>query len=319
MDNSSKVIEFLYTDQNKRFRVDSYISKYNEQYSRSYIKKLILEGHLFINSVSIKDPSYKLLNGDKVKIIFPEIKSDIPEPQNIPLDIVFEDEHLLVINKFAGMVVHPAPGNSQNTLVNALLYHCNGSLSGIGGVMRPGIVHRLDKDTSGLMIVAKDDYSHRFLSKAISLKKVDRVYSALVWGKPNNKIDSINLNIGRHPKDRKKMSVMKSKGRSAITDYKLIKNYNIASLLECTLRTGRTHQIRVHLSYKDLPIIGDQLYSRRITISKDFSDIIKNFGRQALHSRNIRFQHPINKKILEFETNLPKDIQILKKELEKFI
>ncbi len=319
MDNSSKVIEFLYTDQNKRFRVDSYISMYNEQYSRSYIKKLILEGSLFINSVSIKDPSYKLLNGDKVKIIFPEIKSDIPEPQNIPLDIVFEDEHLLVINKFAGMVVHPAPGNSQNTLVNALLYHCNGSLSGIGGVMRPGIVHRLDKDTSGLMIVAKDDYSHRFLSKAISLKKVDRVYSALVWGKPNNKIDSINLNIGRHPKDRKKMSVMKSKGRSAITDYKLIKNYNIASLLECTLRTGRTHQIRVHLSFKGLPIIGDQLYSRRITISKDFSDIIKNFGRQALHSRNIRFQHPINKKILEFETNLPKDIKILKKELEKFI
>ena len=319
MDNSSKVIEFLYTDQNKRFRVDSYISMYNEQYSRSYIKKLILEGSLFINSVSIKDPSYKLLNGDKVKIIFPEIKSDIPEPQNIPLDIVFEDEHLLVINKFAGMVVHPAPGNSQNTLVNALLYHCNGSLSGIGGVMRPGIVHRLDKDTSGLMIVAKDDYSHRFLSKAISLKKVDRVYSALVWGKPNNKIDSINLNIGRHPKDRKKMSVMKSKGRSAITDYKLIKNYNIASLLECTLRTGRTHQIRVHLSFKGLPIIGDQLYSRRITISKDFSDIIKNFGRQALHSRNIRFQHPINKKFLEFETNLPKDIKILKKELEKFI
>jgi len=319
MDNSSKVIEFLYTDQNKRFRVDSYISMYNEQYSRSYIKKLILEGSLFINSVSIKDPSYKLLNGDKVKIIFPEIKSDIPEPQNIPLDIVFEDEHLLVINKFAGMVVHPAPGNSQNTLVNALLYHCNGSLSGIGGVMRPGIVHRLDKDTSGLMIVAKDDYSHRFLSKAISLKKVDRVYSALVWGKPNNKIDSINLNIGRHPKDRKKMSVMKSKGRSAITDYKLIKNYNIASLLECTLRTGRTHQIRVHLSFKGLPIIGDQLYSRRITISKDFSDIIKNFGRQALHSRNIKFQHPINKKILEFETNLPKDIKILKKELEKFI
>jgi len=319
MDNSSTVIEFLYRDQNKRFRVDSYISSYNEQYSRTYIKKLILEGSLFINNESIKDPSYKLLSGDKVKIILPEIKSDIPEPQDIPLDIIFEDEHLLVINKFAGMVVHPAPGHSQDTLVNALLYHCNGSLSGIGGVMRPGIVHRLDKDTSGLMIVAKDDYSHRFLSKAISLKKVDRIYSALVWGKPNNIMDSINLNIGRHPKDRKKMSVMKNKGRSAITDYKLIKNYNIASLLECTLRTGRTHQIRVHLSYKGLPIIGDHLYSRRVTVSNDLSEVIKNFGRQALHSRSIRFQHPINKQILEFKTNLPKDIKILKKELEKFI
>tara|TARA_B100000686_G_scaffold327034_1_gene385520 strand:- start:19081 stop:20040 length:960 start_codon:yes stop_codon:yes gene_type:complete len=319
MDNSSKVIEFLYTDLNKRFRVDSYVSSYNKQYSRSYIKKLILEGSLFINSLSITDPSYKLINGDKVKIVFPEIKSDIPEPQNIPLDIVFEDENLLVINKFSGMVVHPAPGNSKNTLVNALLYHCNGSLSGIGGVMRPGIVHRLDKDTSGLMIVAKDDYSHRFLSKAISLKKVDRLYSALVWGKPNNKLGSINLNIGRHPKNRKKMAVVRNNGRSAITDYKLIESYNIASLLECSLRTGRTHQIRVHLSFKGFPIIGDQLYSKRIAVSNDFPDVIKNFNRQALHSRSIRFQHPINKKILAFEAKLPKDIMVLKKELEKYI
>ena len=319
MNNSSKQVEFLYTDQNKKLRVDSYIANYVDQYSRSYIKKLIIDGFLSINSKSIKDPSFKLSSGDKIELYIPEIKLDKPEPQDIPLDIIYEDNYLLVINKLAGMVVHPAPGNYENTLVNALLYHCKDTLSGIGGVLRPGIVHRLDKDTSGLMLVAKDDYSHRYLSRAISLKKVDRMYSAFVWGVPKNNIDTINFNIGRHPKDRKKMSILKEKGRYAITDYKLIKSYNIASQLECSLKTGRTHQIRVHMSHIKLPLIGDQLYSKKIKLSDNMSDLIKNFKRQALHSKSIGFIHPISKKLLNFNSDLPQDMQNLKLELENFI
>ena len=318
MNNSSKLFEFLYKDQTLKLRVDSFISANTDQYSRSYIKKLIIDGFLSINSQSINDPSFKLSNGDKIKLFIPEIKIDKPEPQDIPIDIVYEDEYLLVINKTAGMVVHPAPGNFENTLVNALLYHCKNSLSGIGGVLRPGIVHRLDKDTSGLMLVAKDDYSHRYLSKAISLKKIDRIYTTFVWGIPKRNEDTINLHIGRHPKDRKKMSVVKEKGRLAITNFKLIKKYDIASEIECSLKTGRTHQIRVHMSHIGLPIIGDQLYSKKIKVSRSFPDLLRKFNRQALHSKSIKFVHPISKKILYFNSILPEDMRILVNELENF-
>jgi len=319
MNNSSKVIEFLYNSSDKNVRVDAYVASKIDSISRSYIKKIILEGALFINSYKINNPSYSLTKGEKIKIIFPEVKKDKPEPQNLPLNILYEDKHLLVINKSAGMVVHPGAGNYNNTLVNALLYHCKDSLSGIGGVLRPGIVHRLDKDTSGLMLVAKDDFSHRALAKDISLKKVKRIYNALVWGKPMHNSGRINLNIGRDTSDRKKMKVVNIGGRSAITDYTLIESYKVASLLECSLQTGRTHQIRVHLSYEGIPIIGDKLYAKGRTVSNKLSVYIKNFGRQALHSVKISFIHPINKKTLIFDTHLPEDINTLKKELENII
>ncbi|MBT4109955.1 MAG: RluA family pseudouridine synthase, partial [Pelagibacterales bacterium] len=239
--------------------------------------------------------------------------------ENIPLDILYEDDFLLVINKQAGLVVHPAPGNYEGTLVNALLYHCKGSLSGIGGVKRPGIVHRLDKDTSGIMLVAKNDEAHRYLSKGISIKQIERKYKAIVWGEPKQKVGIINANIARHVHDRKKMSVVKNTGRVAITEYKVLKSYGFASLIECNLQTGRTHQIRVHLSNIGFPVIGDQLYAKGKTVSSKMPDILKLFPRQALHSYSLSFVHPFTKKQLTFESVLPNDIKRLKESIEGFI
>ena len=319
MDNSSKVIEFLVSDQETGVRVDKALTFFDLSLSRSYIKKLILNGSLYINNDKIKDPSYKLLKGNSVKIIFPDLKDDKPLAQNIPLDIVYEDEYLIVLNKNAGMVVHPAPGNYEGTLVNALLHHCKGSLSGIGGVKRPGIVHRLDKDTSGLMLVAKNDEAHRYLSKAISIKQVERKYKAIVWGVPKQKVGIINANIARHVHDRKKMSVVKNGGRVAITGYKVLNTYGFASLIECDLQTGRTHQIRVHLASIGLPLIGDQLYAKGKTVSAKMPNILQTFPRQALHSYSINFIHPYTKEELKFKNIFPEDIKLLQESIEAFI
>jgi 23S rRNA pseudouridine1911/1915/1917 synthase len=319
MDNSSKVIEFLVSDQETGVRVDKALTFFDLSLSRSYIKKLILNGSLYINNDKIKDPSYKLLKGNSVKIIFPDLKDDKPLAQNIPLDIVYEDEYLIVLNKNAGMVVHPAPGNYEGTLVNALLHHCKGSLSGIGGVKRPGIVHRLDKDTSGLMLVAKNDEAHRYLSKAISIKQVERKYKAIVWGVPKQKVGIINANIARHVHDRKKMSVVKNGGRISITGYKVLNTYGFASLIECDLQTGRTHQIRVHLASIGLPLIGDQLYAKGKTVSSKMPNILQTFPRQALHSYSINFIHPYSKEELKFKNIFPEDIKLLQESIEAFI
>ena len=319
MDNSTKVIEFLVSDEEQGIRVDKAFVINNQNLSRSYFKKLILNGNLFINNKKNIDPSYKLIKGSFVKIILPELQDDVPIPEDIPLDILYEDEYLLILNKKDGMVVHPAPGNYKGTLVNALLYHCKGSLSGIGGVKRPGIVHRLDKDTSGLMIVAKSDEAHRYLSREISLKNIERKYKAIVWGQPKHKVGILETNIGRNQHDRKKMSIVKSGGRKAITEYKILDSYNFSSLLECSLQTGRTHQIRVHLASIGCPIIGDQLYSKGYTVSKKMPDLVKSFSRQALHSYSLKFLHPFSKKELAFMVDLPDDMQTLKNSIENFI
>lgn len=319
MNNSSKVIKFLVSNKEQGLRVDKAFSLYDDTLSRSYIKKLILNGSLYLNNQIFLDPSYKLIKGNLVKIVLPELIDDKPKAENINLDILYEDDFLLVINKQAGLVVHPAPGNYEGTLVNALLYHCKGSLSGIGGVKRPGIVHRLDKDTSGIMLVAKNDEAHRYLSKGISTKKIERKYKAIVWGEPKQKVGIINANIARHSQDRKKMAVVYDIGRVAITEYKVINSYGFASLIECSLQTGRTHQIRVHLANMGFPIIGDQLYGKGKTISSKMPDTLKFFSRQALHSYSISFIHPFTKEQLNFESNLPKDIELLKNAIEKFI
>ena len=319
MNNSTKVIEFLVSKEKAGIRVDKAFSLYDHNLSRSYIKKLVLNGSLYIDNMKIIDPSFKLITGNTVKIVLPELIDDKPKPENIPLDILYEDDFLLVINKQAGLVVHPAPGNYEHTLVNALLYHCKGSLSGIGGVKRPGIVHRLDKDTSGIMLVAKNDEAHRYLSKGISTKQIERKYKAIVWGEPKQKVGIINANIARHVHDRKKMSVVKNIGRVAITEYKVLNSYGFASLIECNLQTGRTHQIRVHLSNIGFPVIGDQLYAKGKTVSSKMPDILKLFPRQALHSYSLSFVHPFTKKQLTFESVLPNDIKRLKESIEGFI
>lgn len=311
-------IEFIITQSHSGIRIDKLLALLNPEFSRSYVKKIILQGALYIDSKNIKDPSFIVILNQKIKIKIPVIKKLALKAQDISLDILYEDEYLIVLNKKSGMVVHPGPGNYKDTLVNALLYHCKSNLSSIGGVQRPGIIHRLDKYTSGLMLIAKNDRAHRILSKDISLKKVQRIYQALVWGVPTINTGEINLNIGRDPVDRMKMAILKKGGRSAITQYKIIKSFKFASKIQCNLLTGRTHQIRIHLSHIGFPIIGDHIYSRGRNKSKFMPNIMIDFNRQALHSSSISFQHPIFKKTMDFKQELPDDMKKLEDELKNY-
>ena len=318
MKTEEKPLEFIITPTLSGKRIDKLLAVSNPEFSRSYVKKLILQGFLYVDSRNIKDPSFKVISDQKIKIKLPDIKKLRLEAQAIPLDILYEDDYLIVINKKSGMVVHPGPGNYKNTLVNALLHHCGENLSVIGGFQRPGIIHRLDKFTSGLMLVAKTDEAHRVLSKDINLKKVERIYQVFVWGVPNVKMGEIILNIGRNPNNRLKMSVFKKGGRYAVTKYKILKSYKFASKVQCTLLTGRTHQIRVHLSFIGFPIIGDHIYSKSMNKSKFMPNIMTDFSRQALHSSSISFQHPINKSFMVFKKDFPTDMKNLENELIKF-
>ena len=239
------------------------------------------------------------------------------------LDVVYEDADIIVIDKPAGMVVHPAPGNPDRTLVNALIAHCGASLTGVGGVRRPGIVHRLDKDTSGLMVAAKSDAAHRGLVEQFAARSVERVYTALVWGRPEPAQDEISGNIGRSPRNRKKMAVLHRGGRPAATRYRVRKSYagGAASLVECRLLTGRTHQIRVHLTERGHPIIGDRTYGRpdgrrRTALPEAARHAALAMERQALHAETLGFQHPGTGEALRFESDLPPDIKSLKSSLE---
>lgn len=262
---------------------------------RAQIQKLVDEGHAKVNG-QIKKGSYKVKSGDKLELCVPD-----PEPldikaENIPLDIVYEDSHLLVINKAQGMVVHPAPGNYEGTLVNALMYHCKGSLSGINGIMRPGIVHRIDKDTSGLLLVAKTNESHLSLSQQIQNKTARRHYECIVHGVLKTKKGIIDAPIGRHPTNRLKMAVTPNNSKEAVTHFEVIEQFNNATYVACDLETGRTHQIRVHMQYIGHPIVGDPLY-----LSKNAF----NLNGQALHARSISFVHPVSGREMEFFAPLP--------------
>lgn len=276
-------------------RLDKFVLYYfGEQYTRNFIQKLILDGKITVNDECVKT-GYKLKLNDKVCILDFEVKRlDIIE-QNIPLDIVYEDSDIIVVNKEQGMIVHPAQNIYVNTLVNALMYHCK-DLSSINGVERPGIVHRIDKDTSGLLVVAKNDFSHKFLSEQFKVHSIRREYVALVHGVMENYRGRICNNIGRHPKDRIKMAVTLN-GKNAITEYSVLKKYSKCSLVLCKLHTGRTHQIRVHMSHLGFPIVGDPVYGLK-------NDKIYSLG-QLLHARVIGFIHPSTKKYMEFKVNLP--------------
>ena len=288
-------------------RIDAYIPMVDENYSRSTIQRLIEEEKITVNSKKVK-PSYKVQDGDKIEIQEEPAKDIELKAQDIPVEIIYEDNDIIVINKPKGMVVHPANGNPDGTLVNAVMSICKDSLSGIGGEIRPGIVHRLDKDTSGIIIVAKNDKSHINLSEQIKNHEVKKTYIALVRGVVKENNATINIPIGRSKTDRKKMAV-DQKGKNAITHFKVLKRYQKYTLLEVNIETGRTHQIRVHLSHIGYPIIGDAVYSN----GKNEWQI----QGQCLHAKCLEFTHPITNKQMNLEAKLPKYFKDLIEELDK--
>ena len=303
-------------------RLDRLLASRLPELSRSRIKSLILSGNFSVDGQIVTDPACTAKAGQTLTLEIPAPVSPTIVGQDIPLVVRYEDSELIVIDKPAGLVVHPAAGNPDCTLVNALVAHCGSSLGGIGGSLRPGIVHRLDKDTSGLLVAAKTDVAHQRLSADFAARRIERSYLALVWGLPEPREGQILGAIGRNPANRKKMAVVRRGGKAAETHYRVLNAYGqgLASLLECRLKSGRTHQIRVHLSHRGYPIIGDRTYgrSRRMQGSRweDISAAIEALGRQALHAASLGFTHPVTGETLLFKSKLPHEIESLKSCLE---
>ncbi len=291
----------IYVGEDDNERLDIFLSRELDDMSRSYVQKLIKEGNVFVNEKKVKS-SYLVAEGDRILVEIPEAKIVEILPEDIPLRIIYQDQDIVIVDKPLGMVVHPAPGNHTGTLVNALMYHIK-ELSTINGVIRPGIVHRLDKDTSGLIIVAKNNKSHLFLSESLKARQVTRAYKALVFGNVKENSATINKPIGRDPKDRKKMAISQINSREAISHYEVLKAYGNYTFLKVNLETGRTHQIRVHMASINHPIVGDMVYSKG-----------KNeFGvkRQLLHAYKLGFIHPRTLEAMEFESSLPDDFDTI--------
>ena len=299
--------EFIVEAEAAGQRIDRFLSGEDTGLSRSALQGLVAEGHVLCNGKSIAK-SFKLKAGDTILLEIPDAKPIEAVPQDIPLDIVYEDDHLLVVNKPKGMVVHPAPGNPDGTLVNALLWHCKGSLSGIGGEIRPGIVHRIDKDTSGLLIVAKNDSAHRNLSEQLSDHSLHREYEAVVLGRLREEEGTIDKPLGRSPKDRKKMAVVQG-GKLAVTHYRVLGRYQGYTHVLCRLETGRTHQIRVHMASLGHPIAGDPVYGSRGDKS--------GLQGQCLHARRLIFRHPRTGEEMRLECPLPEDFAAFLAKLRK--
>lgn len=290
-------IKLLEVSEGEEGRLDKYLSDKLDDMTRSYLKKLISDDKAVLVNGNPAKPNYKLKPGDIIELTVPEpIELEI-KAENIPLNIVYEDSDMLVVNKPQGMVVHPAAGNYTGTLVNALLYHCGDSLSGINGEKRPGIVHRIDKDTSGLLLVAKNDNAHQKLSSQIKEHSLTRAYKALVHGNIKQDSGRIDAPIGRHPSDRKKMTVTDKNSREAVTNFRVIERYGRYTFVECILETGRTHQIRVHMSKNGHPIVGDKTYGVK---KEEF-----NLAGQLLHAYKVGFIHPVSGEYMEFVSELP--------------
>lgn len=305
----------------KNLRLDKFLAQNLPDFSRSQLQRLIAEGNVLQDDIVISDNAYKVKTGDVFQISVPPAAEAEPPAEDIPLNIVYEDEDLLVVNKPAGMTVHPAAGVSRGTLVNALLYHCRNSLSGIGGIKRPGIVHRIDRETSGLLVVAKNDAAHRFLSEQFAEHSIERTYLAVVYGVLQPLNGRIEGNIGRSPADRKKMSVVQNGGKFAATNYKTLQIFKkAASLVQCNLETGRTHQIRVHLTSVGSPLIGDSVYVKNrktaVSLPSELKKYVNDFPRQALHAKSLGFIHPRMKNFMQFDSELPEDMKEL---LERLI
>lgn len=286
-------------------RLDAFLSGKVEELSRSGVQKLMESGGILVNGGPVKK-NYKTRPGDEIQIELPEPEPVDILPENIPLDIRYEDEDVIVINKPKGLVVHPAPGHWSGTLVNALMYHCRDSLSGINGELRPGIVHRIDMDTSGLLIVAKNDFAHGALAEQLKDHSLSRVYEAVVVGNIRQDSGTIDAPIGRHPVDRKRMAVTEKNSRPAVTHYQVLTRYGSYTHLQLQLETGRTHQIRVHLSWQNHPIVGDQVYGRGKDLGLDS---------QCLHARTLRFRHPRTGELVTVTSELPEYFETVLKKL----
>ena len=308
------------------YRVDKFLQSQLKELSRTKIQNLISEGQIKLNNNIIRNSSKKVKEEDDIKVNFPPPKDMFVKPNKIPLNILYDDEDIVVINKSPGVVVHPGAGNYEKTIVNGLLFKYQNKLSNLGGKLRPGIVHRIDKDTSGVIVVAKNDNAHINLSKQFSSHSIKRVYEALVWGSLRPQNGKINEKISRSIKNRQLMAVRKEKGKIAITNYRTLKifqNINLPkiSLVECKLETGRTHQIRVHMNFKGNSILGDRSYGKSQkkfkTIDPSIEKKINNFNRQALHAKSLGFFHPRSKKEIFFEARRPDDFDILIKSLKK--
>jgi 23S rRNA pseudouridine1911/1915/1917 synthase len=309
-------------------RLDRVLAARIPALSRSRLKALIVAGHVKRSGRTIRDPAAHVNSGDVVAVDLPPPEAPVPTGEPIPLNIVYEDDELIVIDKPMGLVVHPAAGHATGTLVNALIAHCGDSLSGIGGVKRPGIVHRLDKDTTGLMVVAKTDRAHQSLSKQFADKLesgIERGYLAIVWGAPTKPKGTIDAPLDRHPRARDRRAVRED-GRAAVTHWQVLERYQgnagmpVASLLECRLETGRTHQIRVHLAYIGHPILGDETYStgfktKASRLNPEARAALEGLGRQALHAYLLAIKHPLTGENLEFRSELPEDLARLRRAL----
>ena len=317
-------VSFLVDEDDSGSRLDSYLSAQLPELSRSRVQKAIRAGEVLVDGAPATKPSRKVGEGERIAIAFSPPKPVEIAPENIPLDIVYEDEHLLVVDKRAGMVVHPAPGHETGTLVNALLAHC-GNLSGIGGYLRPGIVHRLDADTSGLLVVAKGDEAHIALARDLMERRVRRVYEAIVWGALPETRGVIDLPIGRSPSDRKKMAVVERGGKEARTAYSVIDTLGPFQYIRLKLETGRTHQIRVHLSRVGHPVLGDPVYGGRRTnwgglpgdAARTAKKALAMIDRQALHAKELSFTHPAMGAVVAFSAPLPADMAAVLEFLRK--
>ncbi len=320
------IINLIVKNKENNLRVDALLAKQNEELSRSKIKNLILNNKLKINNLLITDPSKKVKYKDNVILKITEEKTESLRPFKYLLDVIHEDNDLIVINKPAGISMHPGPGNYDNTIVNALINYSDNILSNFGNDLRPGIVHRIDKDTSGLIVIAKNNPTHENLSNQFADHSITRVYQAMVWGKTRPQTGKIDTYITRSSKNRQMMEVSLTKGKRAITNYKTLEVFEndkvpTLSLIECKLETGRTHQIRVHLSHKGNNILGDKKYKKKykkfLGIDDNLEKLIKELGRQFLHAKILGFNHPKNGKRLEFSSKLPNDLEKILKKLRK--
>ena len=318
------IINIIVKDEENGSRIDTFISKKEIELSRTRIKKLIIDKNLKLNNLIVINPSQKIVTGDKINLVIPEPKKASLKPYDFKIDIVYEDDDLLVLNKPAGIIMHPGAGNYDNTIVNALVNHCGKSLSNIGGELRPGIVHRIDKDTSGLIVIAKNNFTHENLSNQFNKHSIERVYELMVWGKLRPQYGKIETLITRSSKNRQLMEVGIIKGKKAITNYKTLEIFEndktpTLSLVECKLETGRTHQIRVHMSYKGNNILGDKKYKKKFkklkNIDQALEKLIYNLNRQFLHAKIIGFVHPKSGKKLRFNSILPDDLKNILKNL----